>query len=84
MAKVQFYSPDRRLTDKTDCLTPLRACACGVIIGGRPIAVKSMIKVAHGVRALLSTCTSSYSLFLSPDHFSLGTSRFSASLAHTL
>ena len=23
---------DRRLTDKTDCLTPLRACACGVII----------------------------------------------------
>ena len=32
MARFQFISPDRRrLTDKTDCLTPLRACARGVI-----------------------------------------------------
>ena len=37
MARFQFFSPDRqptddrRLTDKTDCLTPLRACARGVI-----------------------------------------------------
>ena len=27
-----FRLTDRRLTDKTDCLTPLRACARGVII----------------------------------------------------
>ena len=45
VAKVQFFWPDRqttdwltdrRLTDKTDCLTPLRACARGVIIANRP------------------------------------------------
>ena len=39
MARFQFFSPDRqttdrRLTDKTDCLTPLRACARGVITTG--------------------------------------------------
>ena len=37
------------------------------------------------VRSRIRTETKSaynYSLFLSPDHFSLGTSRFSASLAH--
>ena len=35
MARFQFFSSNRqtdRLTDKTDCLTPLRACARGVKI----------------------------------------------------
>ena len=31
MARFQFISPDRQTTDKTDCLTPLCACARGVI-----------------------------------------------------
>ena len=35
VARFQFFSPDRqtdrRRTDKTDCLTPLRACARAVI-----------------------------------------------------
>ena len=40
MARFQFFPPDRRLTDdwltdKTDCLTPLRACARGVITRAR-------------------------------------------------
>ena len=29
MARFQFFPGDRQ-TDKTDCLTPLRACARGV------------------------------------------------------
>ena len=35
MARFQFFPHDRltdRLTDKTDCLTPLHACARGVIM----------------------------------------------------
>ena len=35
MTRFQFFLPDRQTTDrqtgKTDCLTPLRACALGVI-----------------------------------------------------
>ena len=31
MARFQFILPDRQTTDKTDCLTPLRACTRGVI-----------------------------------------------------
>ena len=44
MARFQFFPGDRptdRQTDKTDCLTPLRACARGVII----VQTKSILKL---------------------------------------
>ena len=37
--RFQFFAVDRQTDDKTDCLTPLRACARGVIMY-RPMPIK--------------------------------------------
>ena len=67
MGRFQFFLPDRRLTDrrltdKTDCLTPLRACARGgVIMGCRLLIMGNETLTEHNVQ-VPTHCTSAMNL----------------------